>query len=257
MSEVQQYSVDCHGCEAMAEVRGSGPDVLLVGAAVPMAWTRPTAEALARLDFRVINFDYGASHPRPEPRTALRQTDDVLAVMDAVEIDAPAVVGLSRGGITTYGLASRHPDRVSRMILVFPVAPFADTLEVGNPQPEQEPGESEEQFMRRSLLDVFSQGFLDRNLAAAFSLVTTTSGSVARVDRHEEEVVDADETVGCPTLVVEAGADRIVTSEHPRRYLQAIPSAEHVVVPEASHGWPMEEPGVLADLITGFLRPNG
>ena len=252
MSNWEIRHVDCRGREAVVEVGGQGPDVLLVGTAVPMAWTRPAAEALTRLGFRVTNFDYGADHPDPEYRSAVDQIDDVIAVMDALGLDAPLMVGLSRGGITAYGLAARHPDRVSALVLVLPVAPFADTLNIAEPEPEQGTEESDEDFMLRSLSRLFSEEFLSHHYEAAVSLATTRPGSVDRLERHQEDTISDAETVECPVLVIEGGADQIVTPEHPRRYLRAIPDAEHVVVREAGHGLPMEQPEALALLIADF-----
>lgn len=244
--------VDCRGREAIVEVSGSGPEVLFVGTAVPMAWTRPAAEALSRRGFRVTNFDYGSDHPSPAYRSALDQIDDVLTVMDALGLDAPVVVGLSRGGMTAYGLAARHPDRVSALVLVLPVAPFADTLNIAEPEPEQTPGESDQDFMMRSLSRLFSNEFLSHHYEAAVSLATAHPGSVERLERHQEETISDTETVSCRALVIEGGADQIVMTEHPRRYLRAMPQAEHVVVPDAGHGLPMEQPKELADLIADF-----
>jgi 3-oxoadipate enol-lactonase len=252
MSIAHTRHVDCRGREAVVEVSGSGPDVLFVGTAVPMAWSRPTAEALAGLGFRVTNFDYGSGHPSPEYRSALDQIDDVVAVMDALGLDAPVVVGLSRGGITAYGLAARHPDRVSALVLVLPVAPFADTLNIAEPEPEQGTEESDEDFMLRGLSRLFSEEFLTQHYEAAVSLATMPPGSVDRLERHQEDTISDGETVECPALVIEGGADQIVTSEHPLRYLRAIPDAEHVVMREAGHGLPMEQPEALAGLIADF-----
>ena len=252
MSNLEIHQVDCRGREAVVEVGGQGPDVLFVGTAAPLAWTREAAEALIRRGFRVTNFDYGTDHPSPEYRSAVAQVDDVTAVMDAMGIVSPVVVGFSRGGITAYALAARRPDRISALVLVMPVAPFADTINIAEPPPEQRPGESDEDFMRRSLLDVFSDEFLTGRYEAAVSLAMTGPGSVARLERHEEETIPDSEVVGCRVLVIEGGGDRIVTADHPRRYIEAISDAVHVVIPDASHGWAMEQPEELARLISEF-----
>ncbi|MGD2100770.1 MAG: alpha/beta hydrolase [Acidimicrobiia bacterium] len=257
MSETTStQTIDCGGRDAVVEVVGSGHDVVLVGAAAPMAWTRPTARSLSRLGCRVVNFDYGFGHPNPEPRTAIRQIDDVVAVMEALQLRRATVVGVSRGGITAFGLASAHPQRVTSLALVFAVAAFPDTLMVGNPDLRPEPGESDDDFMHRSLKSVFSERFLEQDPDIAVSLMTTPPGAVARVNRDQEMTFDEDARVTCPTLVIEGGADEVVTTEHAQRFMRAIPEAEHVRIPDAPHGWPMERPNLLAGLIADFARSS-
>mgnify|MGYP003693647389 CR=1 FL=1 len=55
--------------------------------------------------------------------------DDVLQLIDRLSLNAPAVLGHSMGGKTAMALALRHPQRVSRLIVV-DIAPvsYADTL---------------------------------------------------------------------------------------------------------------------------------
>lgn len=71
---------------AQVEVVGAGAELVFVGAAAPMLWTRPAALALARAGFRVTNFDYGSRAEEPLPRTALDQSLDVAAVMAATGV---------------------------------------------------------------------------------------------------------------------------------------------------------------------------
>lgn len=255
----RELSVDCRGRRASVEIVVSGPDVVFVGAAVPMMWARPAAHELAGKGFRVINFDYGSGHSKPESRTALGQVPDVLAVMEATDTKGAGIVGLSRGAMTAYGLAAES-SAVKELVLAFPVAGFDDTKDLAEPDPTPRTGETEEQFLRRSLGKVFSADFLDAHFDQAVRLVTTPGGAVQRVDRADEDRFPAQMTVTVPTLVVEGGADQIVSSRHPARYLAAVPGSEHVVVAGAEHGWLMEDPaafaGILADLFARSSRSS-
>lgn len=250
---MRRVQVDCRGREAQVEVVGEGPDVVFVGTAAPMMWSRSAARALAGHGYTVTNFDYGSASDDPESRSALDQVADVVAVMDAVSIDAGVLVGLSRGAITAFGAAGRHPDRVTGLVLAFPVAGFADTIHVHQPVPEPEPGEDDEAFMLRSLASVFSDGFLSSNLDDAILLATSPPGEVVRVERSEEDPFPEGMAVGCGTLIIEGGADEVVSPVHPARYLREISGAEHVVVPDGSHGWLMEQPGEFARIVAAFL----
>lgn len=250
------HQVDCRGKPAVVEVLGEGPDVVIVGAAGPMAYTRGAAVALAAHGFRVTNFDYGPPEGwigDSETRTCLDQVTDVVDVMDALGIDAAHAVGFSRGGITAFGLAARYPDRVNDLVLVFPVAAWEGTISIENPQPEQSEGESDEKFLDRVLSTVFSERFLLHNSEAARAMAMSPPGTVIRVERRsEEDVFTADDVVTHPTFIIEGGDDQIVTEEHPARYAEAIAGARHLHVDGASHAWHMEQPDRFARLVAAF-----
>lgn len=60
----------------------------------------------------------GRSDDGPLERHTLAQWgDDVAAFCDALEIEAPIVYGLSFGGFVAQSVATRHPDRLSGLIL--------------------------------------------------------------------------------------------------------------------------------------------
>jgi pimeloyl-ACP methyl ester carboxylesterase len=57
-----------------------------------------------------------------------RHADDLVAVLDALGLDAVHVCGMSMGGFVAVELAHRHPDRVKSLVLVdggFPMATAA------------------------------------------------------------------------------------------------------------------------------------
>lgn len=254
---METLQVDCRGKPAVVEVVGEGPDIVMIGAALPMAHTRGASVALAALGFRVTNFDYGPPDGwagEPETRTCLDQVVDVVAVMDALDMASAHAVGFSRGGITAFGLAARHPGRVNDLVLVFPMAGWEDTISLGNPQLEQDPDESDPDFFNRMLATVFSERWLSENPDAARELLLAPPGTVKRVDlRSDEDVFTADDVVTHPTLVVEGGADQVITAVHPARYAEAIAGARHLHVDGASHAWPMEQPDRFARLVAGFV----
>lgn len=75
--------------------------------------------------FQVIapsRFGYPGSAMPPDPSVAM-QADAFAALLDALGIEQAAVVGYSAGSASAIQFALRHPERLSALVLVEPVAP--------------------------------------------------------------------------------------------------------------------------------------
>jgi 2-hydroxy-6-oxonona-2,4-dienedioate hydrolase len=85
-----------------------------------MAWARPlTADGI-----RVIamsRFGYLRT-PRPADASPEAQADAHVCLLDALGIDKAAIVGVSAGGPSAMQTAIRHPERVTALVLVVPIA---------------------------------------------------------------------------------------------------------------------------------------
>ena len=132
-------------------LEGDGPPLMLVPGTLLSAkhWHDVGyVEALAR-DWRVINVDPLGHGTSDTPHDAQSYepagvTADLIAVLDAEGVDTATVWGYSRGGWLTCSLASRHPDRVDRIVVggyamhahedetSRILAPVADSLRHGN-----------------------------------------------------------------------------------------------------------------------------
>jgi 2-hydroxy-6-oxonona-2,4-dienedioate hydrolase len=85
-----------------------------------MDWARP----LVRHGVRVIamsRFGYLRT-PRPADASPEAQADAHACLLDALGIARAAVMGVSAGGPSALQTAIRHPDRVSALVLVVPIA---------------------------------------------------------------------------------------------------------------------------------------
>ncbi len=72
-------------------------------------------------DLRCFAYDL-RGHGRTGPSTLRRYTtqtyaDDLLALLDALDLEKPVLCGLSLGGMIAQTFAANHPERVSRLIL--------------------------------------------------------------------------------------------------------------------------------------------
>jgi len=109
--EVQQAGVGI----PLLMVHGSGG-----GHDQGMNWARP----LTREGIRVIamsRFGYLRT-PRPADASPQAQADAHVCLLDALGIGKAAAMGVSAGAASALQMALRHPDRVSALVLVVPIA---------------------------------------------------------------------------------------------------------------------------------------
>lgn len=172
--------------------------------------------------------------PRGEgPLRIAAMADDVVAVLDHLGLARPDVLGFSDGGNVALELASRHPDRVDRLVVV-----GANLFPAG--------------LTARALAEV---RLAHAVLAAAAGVVPALRGTVERFSLmvHDPRIDPADlAAVASPTLVV-VGERDVVRPEHTRLLVDALPDARLVVVPRAGHLLPLCAPDRLAALVTEFL----
>jgi len=70
-------------------------------------------------NFNVLMFDkrgHGLSSTKEGKISIDNYADDVIHLMDSLEIETANVLGLSIGGMITYSLASRFPNRFEKLI---------------------------------------------------------------------------------------------------------------------------------------------
>jgi pimeloyl-ACP methyl ester carboxylesterase len=85
-----------------------------------MAWARPLVQQGVRV-IAVSRFGYLRT-PRPADASPEAQADAHVCLLDALGIAKAAVMGVSAGGPSAMQTAIRHPDRVSALVLVVPIA---------------------------------------------------------------------------------------------------------------------------------------
>src|SRR3984957_16352684 len=100
---------------------GSGPPlVLIMGYAAPMeAWEPQFVDSLARR-YRVVIFDnagIGSTRALPAPLTIDAMANQTSALIGALGLGRPDVLGWSMGGMIAQALAVLHPAQVHRLVL--------------------------------------------------------------------------------------------------------------------------------------------
>lgn len=114
--------IQVNGIGLNAEVSGDGPPLLLLHGFTGSARSWDRFVPAWRERHRVIAVDLIGHGESDAPGDAARYTmehaaGDLAAVLDALEIEAAAVLGYSMGGRTALSLAALHPERVSALLL--------------------------------------------------------------------------------------------------------------------------------------------
>jgi haloalkane dehalogenase len=256
---------------AYTDVGGGEPVLLLHG--IP-TWSFLYADVIPLLEphCRVIAPDFlghGWSDRRDRfDRSLTAQTEAILALLDALEIERVTVVGHDTGGGVGLILAIEHPQRVARLVLSNVVAydfwPIGDMIALSDPTWRDKPVEEVVDFVAGGLPDGIHNaerltGEFRAGIVAPYadeegkiSLIRNASAlntnhTMALVDRHRE--------IGAPTLVLWGRHDPWQTIRDGERLADEIPGAELIAV-EASHWIPQDAPSEFAERILRFLRDS-
>lgn len=242
------------GLPLHVEVGGRGAPLVLVGNDLPLRWWAPLRQRLES-DHTVVTFDYRAPDgwdAGPTPRDSVVMAADVSAVLDALGWrEAVNAVGWSRGALVTYHLAAKEPERLGRLVLLAPVAPWEDLLRPAEPPASL--GVDEADPLGSLARAAFSPEYAEQHLDEARGLFAFPPATAHRVAREDEPASHA-ETIPHPTLVLHGDADAIVAHEHGVALGRRLPAATLHLLAGASHAFPYEDPDDTARNITDHLQ---
>jgi 3-oxoadipate enol-lactonase len=210
--------------------------------------------------FRVLRYDtrgHGHSDAPPGPYAIEQLTGDVLALMDALEIERAHFCGISMGGLTGIALAARHAERFGRVVLANTAARIGSS-DVWVPRAERARNEGMLALSAAVLPRWFTARFIAREplVFAAIRDVfvhTDNAGYAANC-----EAIDAADLrpevsgIGVPTLVISGTHDVAATPEQGRSLAQAIPDARYVEL-DASHISNIEQADAFTQAVLDFL----
>ena len=114
-------SVNVNGIELYYDVQGSGePLIMLHGFLECSSLWKPVVPELAK-KYRVITVDlrgHGRSTNPSNQFSHPQSAEDIRALMDRLGIKQARAVGFSSGGMTLLRLATKYPERLSKMVVV-------------------------------------------------------------------------------------------------------------------------------------------
>jgi pimeloyl-ACP methyl ester carboxylesterase len=259
-----ERTVEVNGVELCTETFGDPahpPILLIMGLGASMLWWEEGfCRLLADGGRFVIRYDHrdtgrSVTYEPGRPRySAADLVADARGVLDAYEIPAAHLVGVSAGGALAQLVALEHPDRVSSLVLISTSPALPGTRDL--PPPIDEFGRfvstaGVDWSDRESVID-YLVGY-SRLLAGgrrpfaegpARDLVhrdVERARDFAAVQNHD--VLPAGEprggtlsSISAPTLVIHGTADPMFPIEHGESLAQEIPGARLLPLEAAGHG---------------------
>jgi len=224
-------------------------------------WQRQAEHFSAR--YRVVRYDtrgHGGSPVTPGPYGFDLLGEDVLAIMDALQIERAAFCGVSMGGHTALWLASHRADRF------LGAAVCNSAARIGSEQAWRERAGSVRQggsAAMQALADSAPQRwFTERYVAAHPGAVACAQGWIAGVDPEgyasccealaTSDLREAQTGISIPVLLLAGAHDPVTTVADAQAMHEAIVGSALAVVP-ASHLSNLEAPDAFHQAVDQFL----
>ncbi len=256
----------------LVDIGTGAPIVVLPGVQGRWEWMRPAIDALATR-CRVITFSY-ADEPtcggRFDPADGFASyVAQVSEALEAVGLARATICGVSYGGLVAAAFAAGHPDRTSGLVLVSAIPP------------SWSPNDRVRFYLRSPwlLTPLFCLGSLrlHREIAAAvpgrLRAVLASLGIGLRALAHmfspprmarratllaPPSLAENLRRLTMPTLVVtgEVALDRVVPVAMTHEYLQLLPHATAVTIPNTGHLGLITRPAEFARLVGDFAEQS-
>ncbi|GAB2963429.1 alpha/beta hydrolase [Amycolatopsis acidiphila] len=203
---------------------------------------------------------HGTRSPLTGPTSLPALAEDVADTL----AEPVHLIGFSLGGLVAQQLALSHPDKVASLVLVSTVADRTPDERAAVRARYHRAAESFEASARAAVDRWFSPGFRRSRPhlppLVSDTLLANDRDSYLACYRVFAEA-DADlwphlTRIVAPTLVITGGRDTGSTPDMARRLAGRIPDARAVVVEDAAHLLPLEQPRVLAKAITEHLSTS-
>jgi 3-oxoadipate enol-lactonase len=249
---------------AWYEVGRGQPLILIHGLADDhRAWRRTVAELM--LQHRVVLFDlrgHGDTTLGNADGTLRQLSEDLIALLDAIDLARAFVVGFSLGGTVAMRAALDKPDRVAGLGLI------ATSSRVGRTAAAWYRDRAE--MVAKN--DPTLRSTLDKDCKDVYRLSPDELSAGLRIRREStadpagygnaclamaalnSQALDSDlPRIGAPTLIVASELDQHCPPRAAEIIAAGIAGSRLEVIRGAGHPIPVERPGELAQLVTNFI----
>lgn len=188
---------------------------------------------------------------------------DVVELMDDEHLHAAHILGHSMGGKVAMHLATKHPDRVNRLIVV-DIAPkyypphheqiFAGfhSVDLANLESRKQADDQMAQVISNFGVRQFILKNLDRKKDGRFGWKLNLSAIENAIEKVGEGVEGSVSFSGTSLFIAGGNSDYIINDDH-ELIRSHFPNSEVAVVPGAGHWVHAERPQELGEMVIKFL----
>jgi pimeloyl-ACP methyl ester carboxylesterase len=247
-------------------VGGGPPLILITGYTATMEdWDPRFVGALAGR-YRVVIFDnagVGRTQALATPLTIDAMANQTSALIDALGLGRPDVLGWSMGGTIAQALAVLHPAQVRRLVLcaTFPGAgritppsqTAAQALTSGNVQEEMAVLFPAAQVSAQQAYLAATGAYPPHGPAPAKAIAAQGRAITVWLDRTDP-AGQKTATISAPTLIADGTTDRLDPVANDYALAQLIKGSRLKLYPDAGHAFLFQDEKVFVPLIESFLR---
>jgi pimeloyl-ACP methyl ester carboxylesterase len=236
--------VDHDGARIWYATYGAGPPVILLHGGLGHGgnWGFQVP-ALVRTGRRAVLIDsrgHGRSTRDLRPLTYELMASDVLAVMDALQIESAPMIGWSDGACTALVLARNTPARVAGVFF------FACNMDPSGTK-TIEPSPILGRCFRRH-----SQDYAElSNTPDQFEAFAAAVGRMQKTEPNYSALDLAD--IQVPVSIVHSEHDEFIKADHAEYLARSIPGAELILLSGVSHFAPLQRPDHFNSTMCAFL----
>lgn len=247
------------------EGTGEPTIVLLNGGMMTVAHWEPVAARLVALGHRVLRLDLPGQllSPGPAPDTLRGYADAVAGLLAELGLPPVVVAGTSFGTLVGIALAALHPERVAALVAMNATSRLSPSMVEGTRRLRRYAREVRAGGDAGRILDeLVPATYSPRWIAANGALLPQRRAQMAGLPPLYYDGLDAllaalehmDLTpylaaIRAPTHVVAAADDATFPVPFSEELAAAIPHARLTVVPNAPHGFVIEQPEAAARII--------
>ena len=249
---------------------GDGPPLILAGGmGMPQAaWIFQTLQL--KDDLRLITFDargMGSTQDDGSQYTITNLVDDILLLMDKLNLERASILGYSLGGAICQLLASRHPERVDKLLLLatVPLSPEMAGIQrqiqdvLGLPD---EPTDEEFKELLPKLTNVAFNSKILRRLLGLLMPIVMDDETINGVIRQSRAMMAAMhltddgilEKIQAPTLIMHGQKDNLVPVQAAYALRYRIPNARIHWIRGGSHSCAMEKFWLVNRAIESYMK---